>query len=1397
MSAHQFDAALAKHDGDALFRHIYDLTAHSAQCSGLTLPITAANYLRAFCNVSSPAIRRRWIGVALRKMVRTSKDVVEHLKTLHHDLTQLGQVILGSTELEETRILAGAIIREALQQGIEFPQFWPSDKVPKNVPNFPEKARGWMSQFQKFLDTLGDLVMMDMAIDPAILFPVSLIASDGFKWHSDDVGIIAIIQSGVLTIVTPDVSTPDLSFVDIPLHHIQSVHTRKSILHDSQARGTKHEPWDLIMSLRPSSWTYRVNTSEHMGNEFTILFVNAKTAEECRTCIMESINLESQGSKMSVSQPLFLGPDEAWSDQVPSKAKDNTHGEEHVLVITPENLDDAQGSSAVETYSQSRNDAGATVDPGTAATTQTGPEPSGLIEISSTTSSTEDESSSPDTERRPEPPLVVEQPTKAPQEADAKKPPKMNKRTRKSNSAVDPPVEDDHIDELDFPGESQRMKRPSAVSKKGASNAPARETATKPSASLGRIPKVKPIESKPKSKLEPSTLFNDTEDEEDLISSQPVVRPLGRSRTNGNAATRPTQSPAQSVEPAYVSEKSKGGSRLSGLPKIMKAVEKTSSTNKRRPESDVWAIPQENETTSRGLPKISKSLPKSISTKVAESSVFAIPRHDEQQENGESSRKRSLDKKTKDRAPSSDKPKGKLRARRTVVKKVNYKDSESSTSESSASEGNESDYFDAGPKKSRSVAKATTQPKGSVIRKVAAAKASGIKPKLGRNKATASKAAMSPISPEKHSVLAGLLNKSRAAPIRESKDHTVRAGRAPLGKKTSERDQGPITAPELESPALASPPVRDSDDLIAIPPDDKEGQPAIPSKQNISAPEADVQIVIPPKPNVPILESDSPFGEFIDFDGGVNDITTLLVNKAVTSVPGLGDDTLRPASRIDAGTIAQVSAKPTTISTSKRKRTAEGTPPSTPGKKRTKTELTGGEIANKAEPAGAFKFPTTISRPRVLCDPVSPLVDQWRASVRSSIQETVQTLQALQHEHNSSPALPAVSRVQESHALGSIKWPQRRHTPLNQHAQRNRSVGSANAEILSSNSKPIPASPNAESVAISGHADNDHVNLEKQLGDAETARSDPFANRRTQASNLTAFTRRLTEESASIDESQMLEPEISSDRSPERPVMAVDLESPVNNFRDSGRRSQHVTKPLSGLSNSIRVRAPSLVKATKQPVQAPQDLMQEAQQELLRRRTVVFEDTVVDAPSQAVDSTQPQEQIYNHDDDGDVAMEGDETLVAMAETPASYKASPLHFQSSPPGDYTPSSHSSTSAEPEPESEIPFPTDEMEEMEEMEWEASLQPHQRSVHDQLIRVSKHVVRQVVDKETAIDDIAEMYAKDGEHLLNTLVERHSGEFESMLKDVEKKKDDMRSEYEGLAKRLMRERAKYGPKT
>ncbi|KAI2479422.1 hypothetical protein Ptr902_08687 [Pyrenophora tritici-repentis] len=66
-------------------------------------------------------------------------------------------------------------------------------------------------------------------------------------------------------------------------------------------------------------------------------------------------------------------------------------------------------------------------------------------------------------------------------------------------------------------------------------------------------------------------------------------------------------------------------------------------------------------------------------------------------------------------------------------------------------------------------------------------------------------------------------------------------------------------------------------------------------------------------------------------------------------------------------------------------------------------------------------------------------------------------------------------------------------------------------EILSSNSKPVPASPNAESTAISGHADRDDVVSEKRTGDTQTEKSNPFIQRRAER-KATTFLRRLTGE---------------------------------------------------------------------------------------------------------------------------------------------------------------------------------------------------------------------------------------------------------------------------------------------
>ncbi|KAF2792729.1 hypothetical protein K505DRAFT_362646 [Melanomma pulvis-pyrius CBS 109.77] len=1306
MSARDFDAALAAPDVDATFQTLHHLTSRNERFSGASLPTTAEKYLKAFCDAGSSATRRRWVGVALRKMVRTSTEVVKHFKTLRHRLPQLGQVILGSTELEETRILAGVIIREAMEQGIQFSSFWPSDKVPNNAPNFPqESGPHWLHDFQTFLDTLGDLVIMQLVTDPAILYPVSLVASDNFKClNPEDVAMTAIIQDRLLTII-PELSTQNLDFVDIPLHRIQNISQRRATLKDSQSRGTEHEPWDLVISLRRGPWTYCVNTSRHTGTELTLLFKNAKDAKECEYCIMELVNLASSAHSHVIDF---------------SKGEDEMHSEDGVFKTTPANIEAALSTADNNIGLQLRDNKGKAVTPE--------PDPRRVIELSSSPGSVHNGHSRSNVERRVNTPAPIEQPDNANLKSGARKIPKIKKPGREINPIGDLHVAvSRHIDEFDFPEESPRMIRPSKVSKKGTLGALPKHAVGTPRASLHGVTRTKPIGPKPKPKPAQRIQVNDTSDEEDAISSQ-AIQPLPRARTNANNTVQPTQCPTQSADPEQQPEKSKARPRLSALPKIAKSMGIKASVNQLRLEADVFAIPQDEAHDEEAKDKSREN----VKTKPKGRAAL-----------GDNLKRESLVHDTsKGKSSVGDESKVKPRARRRVAKDVNYKDTESSASDSS-----ESDYVKARPKKPRSVAKAVSKPSESVPKKAAAAaKLLESKTRTGHNKATGWEADPRPISDQKHTVLSKLLSKPQITPQPESEEGKVVPNSASLTKKPLRQ-------------IIRKEPVEEDHEvtLLSSPDPVPEVQTAVPLQEVETRSQ----------------NSDQIFDEPVSFDDLPHDVAALVDRPASNLTPTESQVLQEVVTHVTS--ISQTMA----VATSKRKRTREETPPSTPQKKRTKNEQSAGQSnAGQAENA-SFRPPTTMARPRVLSDPSSPLARPASKGIRD--------LKALQDE-NGSPNAESAIHHQETNFLASRKQVERRHTPLHQHAQRIYSGGSTNAEILSSNSKPIPASPHADSMAISGHVDRDRVDMEKELADIETARSDPFTQFK--SPKLTAFTRRLTSDFTGVEAPGVPRPEVPFESSPLRPVAVEDLESPMN-IRADGRALK-IPKEFGAPKNSIRLKAPDRAKIDKIYAKASTAQAQELEPSLSRRHGVAFEDSVRNAPQQVVDDT-PQE-VDNYDD-GSVYMEGDETLVALeVDSPNSLKTSPLAFRSSPPGNYAPSSHSSTSAESEPESNPLVPTPEA---EEMEWEASLQPHQRSIHDQLIRISKHVVRHIVDKETAIDDIADIYAKDGQHLINALVERHSSEFESKLKDAERKKDNMRDEYSQLAKKMAKEREKYDPKT
>lgn len=152
--------------------------------------------------------------------------------------------------------------------------------------------------------------------------------------------------------------------------------------------------------------------------------------------------------------------------------------------------------------------------------------------------------------------------------------------------------------------------------------------------------------------------------------------------------------------------------------------------------------------------------------------------------------------------------------------------------------------------------------------------------------------------------------------------------------------------------------------------------------------------------------------------------------------------------------------------------------------------------------------------------------------------------------------------------------------------------------------------------------------------------------------------------------------------------------------------------------------------------------------------------------------------------DGDTLVEHEEeSLPVTKDIPTQMPSSPPSLSHDSPS--TPGSSSLGEADSKQNTPVSvFDT------EGLEWEANLQPHQRTLRERLFRVSNRVMRHIVDNETIVEDIADTYHEDGELLLQTLIDRHSTEIDAMSKQMNHKADKMKRSCDQLLKQLARDR-------
>lgn len=285
---------------------------------------TAKAYLEAFCDQSRHVARRRWVGLLLTTLLESCLDVVHHLRRVPDDLVRVGAIILGLNEAEETKIVAGLIIRAGFSQGIKFSDFWSDTKLHGTAAIFPTDAgTSWMRAFQDYMDALSELSPESFSPDLLLFYPVACIAADGFRWSPrDENPPLLLVESQSLTMITPASALHEINFVHIPFKSIQNVRCKPSNTYDSQGAVAPASPWAVILEFMSTHVPYQVNSSEHSGSEITMTMETMEEAKECARYITDIIGPQKSSSEVTgnVGPALHSNPSKGKTTQGHTKA---------------------------------------------------------------------------------------------------------------------------------------------------------------------------------------------------------------------------------------------------------------------------------------------------------------------------------------------------------------------------------------------------------------------------------------------------------------------------------------------------------------------------------------------------------------------------------------------------------------------------------------------------------------------------------------------------------------------------------------------------------------------------------------------------------------------------------------------------------------------------------------------------------------------------------------------------------------------------------------------------------------------------------------------------------------------------------------------------------------------
>ncbi|KAF2842972.1 hypothetical protein M501DRAFT_985134 [Patellaria atrata CBS 101060] len=311
-------------------------------------------------NISN--LSRRWAGLLLVQLLEKSEVAGYRICDEKHMLKKLGQNVFKQSE--DLKLITGMIIKPLVKRGLcEIGDFWslsPSFQGPTSFPT--ENSQDWIGKYQEFMDSLFETDRFSLG--PEAFFVVDLTADGDTSFTEESGNIMLSIVNERATFMIPQTSKQLIQVVEVPIQNINVVQRQPSTLRNP--KGEEIDVCRLSLILRDSAHGYLLNAQRTKAAVMTITFPEESTMDTAIKALSNALadrssqpvtsSMRASSSQvLNVSTKQFNSTDTAESRSSPQKLGEMSAQHDEPRSVARDNSpDDLYGLSDGGKESQAR-----------------------------------------------------------------------------------------------------------------------------------------------------------------------------------------------------------------------------------------------------------------------------------------------------------------------------------------------------------------------------------------------------------------------------------------------------------------------------------------------------------------------------------------------------------------------------------------------------------------------------------------------------------------------------------------------------------------------------------------------------------------------------------------------------------------------------------------------------------------------------------------------------------------------------------------------------------------------------------------------------------------------------------------------------------------------------------